>query len=81
MGRRHFDDNLCRLSVEVAAIATEYERRSREGGQGVKDRLDEILEVVRLHNDANLLSKTRGSWFLIRKGRCADGIDVHGKGS
>ena len=77
--RRHADDDLDRMLVVEAAVAADDERRSGEAGQRIEDRLDEVLEIVRLLEHRDLLAQARRAGALVGEGGGRTGFDVgHG---
>src|SRR5205085_6424688 len=69
VGGGHADDRLGGLAVVEAPVAADGQRGRAEvadggGGDGVEDRLHEVLEVAGLHEDARLLPQARSARSL-----------------
>ncbi len=64
-------------SIVEPAIPSNHQRAAAQllRGQGVKDALHEILEVMRLHEDARLLAQARCPGLLPVEWRSGDGAD------
>jgi hypothetical protein len=80
---RHAEDGLDRFAIVISAVATDDERASSRRGHGIDDRLNEVLEVVRLLEDQDFLAEPRRSGTLIgeRSRRdLSDGEVLHGHG-
>jgi hypothetical protein len=65
-GRRgHAQDHLRGAVVEVTAIAAKHERFSGDAPDAGPNRLDEILQIVRTHENPRLLAQAGCSRFLV----------------
>ena len=65
VGGGHLQRDLDDLAVVVAAVAADHEGLAREALQAVEDRLDEVLDVVRLLEVRHLLAQARGAGLLV----------------
>ena len=66
--RRHADRRLDRLAVEVAPVAADHQGLAVEAVERVEDRLDEVLDIMRLLEDRHLLAQARGAGLLVVEG-------------
>jgi hypothetical protein len=57
VGCRHAQDDLDRLTVVVAPVATQHQRAARWRDDGIEHGLDEVLQVVRRLEHGNLLAQ------------------------
>ena len=69
VGGGHLHRDLDDLAVEVAAVAADHEGLALEALEAVEDRLDEVLDVVRLLEVRHLLAQARGAGLLVVEGR------------
>ena len=64
--------------IQIAAIAAEHQGFAGAAFQGVKNGLNEILEIVRLLKNGDLLAQPGGSRLLVRVRLRCDSAYVHG---
>ena len=60
----HAQDHLRRTVVEIAPVATKNQGLTCDAANSGPDALDEILEVMRLHEDRGFLAQARGAGLL-----------------
>ncbi len=77
VGRRHPEDDLNGFVVVVAAIAAENQRLATIAFEGIENRLNEILQVVRLLENLHFLTKPGGSRLLTPERFCLNSLDSH----
>ena len=65
VGGGHLQRDLDDLAVEVAAVAADHQRLAGEVLERVEDRLDEVLDVVRLLEVRDLLAQAGGAGLLV----------------
>ena len=65
VGERDADRLLDRLAIEVAAVAADHQRLAGEAVERIEDRLDEVLDIVRLLEHRRLLAQARGAGLLV----------------
>ncbi len=63
------------LAVEVSAVAADHQVLAFEAVEAVEDRLDEVLDVMRLLEMRDLLAQPRGAGLLVVEGR--GGYSLH----
>ena len=78
VGRGHPDHLLDDLAVVVAAVAADHEGLALEALEAVEDRLDEVLDIVRLLEHRDLLAQARGAGLLVGERLGRDRDDRHG---
>ena len=62
---RHLDEFLDGGLVIITAVAADNEDFSLHVADSIKNTLDEILEVIRLHHDFCFFTEAAGSHFLV----------------
>ena len=77
VGRGHAQDGLNGLAVVEAPVAADHQGAALQAGLGVEDRLDEVLEIIRLLEDLDLLAQSGGAWTLSGERLGADDAGCH----
>ena len=74
-------DGLDRLAIVIAPVAAGHQRLAGKAFERIEDRLDEVLDVVRLPEHRRLLAQARGAGLLVEIRRGGDGADHAGRPS
>ena len=81
VGDRDADRLLDRLAIVVAPVAADHQRLAGKAVERIEDRLDEILDVVRLLELRHFLAQAGGARLLVEIGLGFDDADHAGRPS
>ena len=74
---RHPAGCLDSLAIEEAAVSADDKRPVRASADRLKNRLQVVLEIMRLPEYSHRFSEPRSAWTLIIVGARGHGQDVH----
>ena len=77
-GRGHAQNDLCRTVVEVSPVAAQNQRFALHAADTRPDRLHEVFQIMRLHENGGLLAKAGRPGFLTVNRFGLDTGDRHG---